>query len=256
VTERSVSLVTSAHEATVLGICSLCLVFATSCFLASVWHPGQALRWAVSSEFIFFAEVGLVVCLRHQWERHTGERAPTRLDFPDYVTIFRGFVVSCVGGFIFVPRPTALLAWAPGILYLTAIAGDSLDGYLARRFRGPTRFGEILDNEFDSIATFLGVSLGILYGSLPPWYFVIGLAHYLFLAGIRLYKAKGLPVSPLPENNWRRVVGGAHSFFIAAAISPIFSEATILSLSVLFMVLISASFISDWYSITRKAEPV
>ena len=250
--ERSSSFVSSAHEATVLGLCSIGVVFVTSRLLAPVWQPGYALRWALFSEFIFAFEVGLVICLRHQWEKRTGEKAPIRLGFPDYVTIIRGFAASCVGGFIFVPRPTALLAWAPGILYLAAIAGDFLDGYLARRFRGPTRFGAILDNEFDSVATFLGVLLGILYGGLPPWYLVIGLAHYLFLAGIWWRRTRGLQISALPENNWRRVIGGANSLFVAAAISPIFPEATVRFLSLPFLILISVSFVSDWYSIAKE----
>jgi CDP-diacylglycerol---glycerol-3-phosphate 3-phosphatidyltransferase len=254
-TERSIPSHSITHSATISCLLSLCPVVVIACFLETIWPEEYALRWAVGSECIFFTEIGLVLLLGHLWDRRAG-RSLINLNSPDYVTIGRGFAAACMGGFLFVPRPDGFPAWIPGILYLAAIAGDFLDGYLARKLRGPTRFGAILDNEFDSAATLLGVLLGILYGRLPPWYLLVGLAHYIFLAGVFWRKYKGLPICSLRENNYRRIIGGANSCFIVTAISPILSEAVVRLLALPFMLFISGSFISDWYSKTGKKKQI
>ena len=250
--ERSVSLRVFGYEEVVLGAGSLCAVLGISRLLAALWHPTYAARWAVAAELIFITKVAFIRLMRRYCHSGAGEGHLVRLYFPDYVTTLRGFAVSCMGGFIFAPKPAGFLAWVPGILYLAGIAGDFLDGYLARKSRGPTRFGTILDNEFDSIATFLGVMLGIHYGGLPPWYFVTGLAHYLFLGAIMGREKRGLPVNPMQESNRRRLIGGGHSLFTAAALSPLFPPELVSPLSIMFILLVSGSFTSDWLAVTKQ----
>ena len=51
----------------------------------------------------------------------------------DTITLARGFLVACSGGFINIPRPQGWLGWTPGLVYLLAFIGDGLDGYVARK---------------------------------------------------------------------------------------------------------------------------
>lgn len=251
VAERSVPINSFVYEAALLSMCSLWIIFAAHSVFAFFWHPDYAFRWAAASELIFFSKMGFVFYLRCHWKSNAGEMVPARLHFQDYVTIARGFAISCMGGFIFIPKPPEILAWVPCFLYLIGIAGDFLDGYLARKLTGPTRFGAILDLEFDSAATLLAVLLAVLSDRLPPWYVAVGLARYLFSTGVWWRRKKGLTVDQLPASICRRLIGGANSLFLAAAISPTLPGATARLLSLPFMLLISGSFISDWYMITR-----
>ena len=252
--ERSARAYPLIAETVVFGLASLWMVLGISRLFADFRHPEYTLRWAAGTEILFLGKMGLVLCLSHLSKAYFQETAPVRLHLQDYVTVARGFAVSCMGGFIFLPNTPEGLQWVPCLLYLSGIAGDILDGYLARNFGGPTRFGAILDSEFDSAATLLGAVLAIISGRLPLWYMAVGLAHYIFFAGIWWRKRSGLPVNQLPASNCRRVIGGASSLFLALGISPALPPETIRLLSLPFMFLVMVSFISDWHSITRVAR--
>ena len=215
------------------------------------FYPGSpGLLWLVASAGIFFGELLLLTVIRlFLAGRSRGDPAPT-LGAADYVTLARGLLLSCAGGFIALPRPHGRLGWVPGILYLLALIGDGLDGYVARRRARLTALGETLDLEFDALATLLGSGLALLYRQVPDWYLLVGLGHYLFYAGIGVRRMRGKRVYPLPESRLRAAVGGTNSFFLALALTPAFPPFTTTLLSVPVFSLIVFSFIRDWAAMT------
>ena len=226
--------------------------------IISFFSGSLSLPWSVASGGIFFGEILLLTGIRiFLTGRARREPAPT-LGAADYVTLARGFLLACAGGFIVLPRPGGWLGWIPGILYLLAIIGDGLDGYVARRQARLTALGRILDLEFDALATLLGSGLAILYQQIPGWYLFIGLGHYLFYAGIAVLRTRGKRVYPLPESRQRAMVGGANSFFLALALTPALAPSTATLLSIPVFSLIVFSFIRDWAAMTdlrkRKVE--
>ncbi len=71
--------------------------------------------------------------------------------------------------------------WVPALLFVVAAASDFLDGRLARRGRGPTRHGAVLDNLADIAFVLAGTVSGAMLGLVPgvvPLAIVVAFAAY------------------------------------------------------------------------------
>ena len=121
---------------------------------------------------------------------------------------------------------------------------------MARRRARLTPLGQVLDLEFDALATLLGSGLAFFYRQVPGWYLIVGLGYYLFYAGIGLRRMRGKGVYPLPESRLRAGVGGANSLFLALALTPVLDPFTTTLLSVPVFSLIVFSFTRDWVAMT------
>ncbi|MCS7038441.1 MAG: CDP-alcohol phosphatidyltransferase family protein [Caldilineales bacterium] len=137
------------------------------------------------------------------------------------LTLARGLIGGLLAGFILVGRPPTPLAWLPAILYTLAGLADGLDGYLARRLRQQTRLGEILDMEFDALGVLVVASLAVRWGQWPSVLLVVGLARYLFLAGLAFHRRRGGALCPLPPSAIRRVLAGLQMGVLSVTLWPI-----------------------------------
>lgn len=181
----------------------------------SAWH------WAVAAVPVLgyaLATVG-----RHLGRHHRPDATAVLPVFgPGTVlTLARGLVGGLLAGFILVGRPPTPLAWLPAILYTLAGLADGLDGYLARRLRQNTRLGEILDMEFDALGVLVVAVLAVRWGQWPPALLVVGLARYLYLAGLALHRRRGGALCPLPPSAIRRVLAGLQMGVLSVALWPI-----------------------------------
>ena len=127
-------------------------------------------------------------------------------------------------GFLFSPWPdVGWTAWLPGLLYTLAALPDFVDGIAARLTNQVTKLGETLDMSIDSIGV-LGVSLlSVQYGQAPWAYLFVGLARYIFLAGIWLRQKLKLPVYDLPFSVRRRGYAALGMGLFFAILYPIFT---------------------------------
>ena len=227
------------------GVCLLLLV-SGAITLFPTWAPEHTLRWSIIASLAIIYL--LVVFWRNLGANH--RRSETQLlpalGWGNLMTLFRGLMIAGLLGFLFSPAPQGWLVWAPGVLYTLVCLADFLDGYLARVTNHVTRLGEALDMSFDGVGVLGAVLLAIQYGQLPAWYITVGMARYLFLAGMWLRQRGGKVNYPLPPSIRRRGLAGLQMGFLAVMLWPIFSPPGTYIAAALFGLPFLISFLFDW----------
>jgi CDP-diacylglycerol--glycerol-3-phosphate 3-phosphatidyltransferase len=215
------------------------------------WRPDYALQW------LFISASGMAYLSWTLWRGladnyragEVGYLLPT-IGAGNLLTLLRGALIATLAGFLFSPRPPGWLAWLPGLLYTFAAFSDLFDGYLARRANHATRLGEQLDLHLDGLGVLIAALLLVQYGQVPPWYLLVGLARYLFLAGIWLRRRWGKPVYELAHSAARRPFAGAQMGFIGVVLLPLFSPPGTHLAGALFALPFLAGFTIDWLTVS------
>jgi CDP-diacylglycerol--glycerol-3-phosphate 3-phosphatidyltransferase len=235
----------------------LSLAFLAGLFLAGIflmlyqiWQPEMAWRWLI------LASLPAVYLLVILWQ---GLALNTRLGefvlLPELgwgngLTFLRGLLTAALAGFLFLPLPPGWLAWLPGVLYTTAASADLFDGYLARRSNHVTRLGERLDMSLDGLGVLIGALLLFQYGKVPLFYLLVGIARYLFVAGIWLRKRLGKPVYELTPSATRRPFAGAQMGFIGVVLFPFFTPPGTVLVAACFALPFLVGFFVDWLTVS------
>ena len=187
------------------------------------WFPnGSALAWFLLSAscqlyFLFVLAQNLSKNCR------PGETAPlTTFGWANALTLGRMTLMSLFVGLLVLPAPIGWVAWLPGLLYTAAALPDYVDGYLARRTNHVTALGEILDMTTDSIGVLAATGLAAKYGVVPAWYLSIGMARYIFFAGLLWRERRGKPIHDLPYSLRRRGFAALKMGFIFFILLPFF----------------------------------
>ncbi len=218
--------------------------------LLTWWGPQYAFRWlglATFASLIFF---------RMLWGSLKFNSPPGKVNLlPKFgagnlLTIMRGLILALLCGFTFSPWPQGWLAWIPGLLYAYAAIADLFDGYLARKFNHQTTLGEKLDLSLDGMGMLIACLLLVQYGQVPGWYLLVGLARYLFIAGIWLRQRMRKPVFDLGSNSTRRPFAGAQMGFVSVALFPVFSPPGTAFTAVLFAIPFLVGFAIDWLEVS------
>ncbi len=199
---------------------SLAVFFAIFWF---AWQPVYAVAWLILPSITLAYQLAIL------WRHLDDNRRPGEaqllpdLGWGNLLTLLRGVFVAGMLGFLFLPQPGSWLAWLPGILYVLSCAADFFDGYVARITDHATRLGEILDMSFDGLGVLAASLLAVQYGQVPGWYVLVGLARYLYLAGMWVLRRSGRPIYDLPPSLSRRMFAGLQMGFLAVALLPLFS---------------------------------
>jgi len=174
------------------------------------------------------------------------------LGWANEVTLLRGALFALLAGFWAAPARGGVVAWAPGVLYLTAASLDFLDGYLARITAMESRLGARLDMEWDSLGFLIAAVVGVFSGQIQAAYLLLGLARFAFVYGINRRKRAGLPVYDLDESMIRRALAGAQMGFLGVALLPVFSGVVTQAASLVFMIPSLAHFWRDWLWVSGR----
>jgi CDP-diacylglycerol--glycerol-3-phosphate 3-phosphatidyltransferase len=166
------------------------------------------------------------------------------LGAPTAITLLRGLLVSVAAGYLRVPEVAA-----PA--YGAAVVLDGLDGPLARRQKRETLLGSRLDMEIDAAGILVAALSGIALGKLPVWYLAIGLARYLFIAGLEARRFAGSPVRDLDPSRLRRLLAGSQMTFLAVALWPQLPGTLSFAAAYPFGALTLAMFLRDWHFVVR-----
>jgi len=219
------------------------------------WDSVYALRWLGLTSA--FGTWQLFVLWRSLPENHRegeDELLPT-LGWGNAVSFARGIFIAALLGFLFSPWPKGWLGWIPFTFYLLAALSDLLDGYLARITDHVTKLGAALDMNNDSWGVFIVTGLVFWYGQVPIWYLPVGLARYIFIAGLWLREKQGKENLEMPHSFRRRIFAGIQMGFIVAVLAPPFSPPATTIAATLFMLLFLGGFLYDWFLVTGKIDP-
>ncbi len=234
----------------ILLILQALLLIVGTVILRAWWVDQYAIRWvglAGLASLFFLATLWGSLRLNHR----PGEDRPLPgFGYGNLLTIMRGLTLTLLIGFLFSPWPTGWVAWLPGGLYSIVAIADLFDGYLARKFDYQTTLGERLDLSLDGLGLLVACILLFQYGQVPAWYLLVGLARYLFVAGIWLRNKLGKPVYDLTPNFTRRPFAGAQMGFVAFALYPVFGPPGIVLAAALFAVPFLVGFSIDWFGVS------
>lgn len=230
-------------------------------FAKSLWYqPVVPFRWLVLSTLaILYLLVGL-------WRNLDKNHRPTETEilatfgWGNVLSLIRGMLMMALVGFLFQPRPGSgslgdWRAWVPGLVYTLAALPDYVDGYFARITNHVTQLGEWLDMTLDSVGVLTATLLAVQYGTIPWWYLPIGLARYLFLAGIWLRERRKLPVYEMPYSVRRRGFAALKMGFIFVILLPPFMPPGTHLAAAVFGLPFAAGFVWDWLYVSGVISP-
>ena len=175
------------------------------------------------------------------------------------ITLLRGLLIAATAGFLATTglEMTHLLLYLPAVLYTAAALGDSLDGYLARKYKQSTELGKELDTTLDALGLVIAPLLAVLYGKLYVSYLLVSVAYYLFQWGLWWRRRCNKPVHPLPPSRIRRLLAGYQMGLVATVLWPPLPAVLTRPVGVLFMLPMLAGFIRDWLIVSGRltSEP-
>ncbi len=130
---------------------------------------------------------------------------------PNAITFFRVVLVPVLMAFLLVDLPYGdLLALA---VFVLAAASDSLDGYLARRFRQTTRLGTFLDPLADKLLVTAALVSLIELGRLSAWVAMVVIGREFAVTGLRMVAAAEGTV--IPASKWGKAKTASQMLAIA-----------------------------------------
>ncbi|MDY0213708.1 MAG: CDP-alcohol phosphatidyltransferase family protein [Desulfuromonadaceae bacterium] len=229
----------------------LVLIFAALC-LGGVWSWIAALQWILQAGLLW-------VLVMHKTRTHLplNYNDTTRIPHPhlglaNRLTILRGWLIACTGGFLFQPLPPGLLVLVPAGLYAVSAIVDRLDGYAARKTGQVSRMGMELDTVFDALGLAVAPLLAVWLGKIHWSYLLVSCAYYLLQWGISYRHKAGLPVVALQPKLSRRAIAGFQMGFIAVVLFPIFEPPVTWIAGIAFMLPVLAGFLLDWLAVSGK----
>ncbi len=200
----------------------------------------------------------LYILRRYLWLNTQGSDQQLRssLGPANWATLARGGLIAFLAGFLFQfrsarPVDSEWIDWIPGAVYLTAVVGDALDGFIARATATQTQLGELLDTRIDALGVLVACLLAIHYGQLPGYYISAGLAYYLLRFAIWLRKKTGRPCAEIQRRCGARLMAGSQMVFLAIVLLPLFSPQLTHTAAVFILIPFLAGFLLDWQMVCR-----
>ena len=135
-------------------------------------------------------------------------------------------------------------------MYLTAVAGDALDGFVARTTASQTPLGELLDTRIDALGILAACLLAIHYGQLPGYYLSAGVAYYVLRFAVFVRKKTGRPCAGVRPRPGARVMAGIQMVFLGVVLLPLFSPQFTHIAAVLILIPFLVGFLFDWQAVS------
>lgn len=215
-------------------------------FLSLSWEPAAALHWlGLAAAGMGYAVWRLGTALKENYRPGENKLLPD-LGAGNVISLVRGALIATLFGFLFSPWPEGWLAWLPGIIYTVAAILDGIDGIAARLSNHVTKLGETLDVSFDSLGVLVVSLLLVQEGKVPAWFVLVGLARYLFLAGMWLRKRLKFPLYDLQPSNSRRMVAGFTFGFTFALLWPVLKPPGTVWAASYWALIFLVTFFLDW----------
>lgn len=230
---------------------SLLVVGCGFSWLYIAWQLGCALRWLLQAAVINAYVLWLLwKAVRKNYHPDKKILLP-HLGYANWLTFFRGILISLLAGFLFQPwpyskNPSDWISWVPGGIYMLAVILDYADGYIARITRHETYLGEWLDPKLDALGLLIATVLAVGYNRLPIFYISVSVAYYLFQFGTWHRKRNNKQIAKLKPQPAERMIAGFQMGLVAIALFQVFSEPAMSIAAIIFMVPLLAGFLKDW----------
>jgi CDP-diacylglycerol--glycerol-3-phosphate 3-phosphatidyltransferase len=193
------------------------------------------------------------------WNRDAAnQHLKARLGAANWITLARGGLLAVLAGFVLQPWPGRLggppwTAWMPAAVYMAAVAGDALDGWIARATASQTLLGELLDTRMDALGILTACLLAIDHGQLPNYYLSAGLAYYVLKFAVWLRRKAGRPCSDVKRRRGARVMAGIQMIFLGIVLLPVLPSQLAHVGAVFILIPFLAGFVLDWQGVCRHA---
>ncbi|KTG13327.1 CDP-alcohol phosphatidyltransferase family protein [Haloferax profundi] len=263
-TERILSTATRQTRRRVIGSGLLAIV--------GVVSGGVALRSVAGTVSAAWWTAGAVLVVGGLWAYtyvHAAENAHTSewgdgervsyetLGAPTAVTLTRGVLVAGIAGLAGIAALGAAsdwVAWVAALAYGVAVVLDVLDGFLARRLNRVTELGGRLDTAVDAFGLLVAPLTAVVLGELPWWYLSVGVARYLFVAGLWWRGRTGRPTFDLPPRTSRRVLAGLQMTVVPIALAPGVADEWMPLVAALAAMGLLLGFGRDWLYVSGRID--
>tara|TARA_B110000858_G_scaffold198281_1_gene263718 strand:+ start:23226 stop:24398 length:1173 start_codon:yes stop_codon:yes gene_type:complete len=241
------------RELTRLGCLGVAGLAGGSLLLGLTWAWQGALQWLMQAVIIW-----AFLCYQTRQRLPLNRPDPEAplykdLGWANRLTLLRAWLIAAVAGFLFQAWPEGpALAWLPGILYLLAAVLDRVDGFVARRSGQSSLLGVELDTLSDALGLAIASLLAFGYGQVHWSYLLMGIAYYLFHAGILWRNSRGLAVYPLPPALHRRTWAGFQMGFLAVVLWPMVYPPLSTLAGFAFMLPAVLGFLIDWLIVSGR----
>ena len=213
-------------------------------------------RWGLQLSLI--AIVILILLGRNLGLNRRGNEGPLNpyLGAASWITLARGGLIALLAGFWLQPWPGyehqgRWITWLPGIIYIAAVLGDALDGWVARQTGNQTLLGEYLDTRVDALGILVASLVAVGFGQLPAFYVSAGLAWYLLRLAVWLRKKRGRSVEEVKPRKSARLMAGIQMAFLGIVLLPLLDPPITDVAAVLVLVPFLAGFLLDWQMVCR-----
>lgn len=185
------------------------------------------------------------------------ELAPLRregsgwLNIPNAVTFLRVLLVPVILWLLAVDTPEA--AWWAFAIFLFAAATDSIDGWVARRMHGVTRWGQLADPIADKLLIIGALASLALVGRLPWWAVAVIAVREVAVTVLRVALVRRLDLD-MPASRWGKAKTLSQVIAVAAFLWPTVGETPALVLLYLALVLTLWSGIEYGFRAARLAR--
>lgn len=176
---------------------------------------------------------------------------PHWLNWPNGLTLLRVALVPVILALLVV-EGSAARWWAFGVFVFAAVT-DSVDGWVARRFNGVTRWGQLADPIADKALIVGALTALALVGDLPWWVVAVVVAREAAVTMLRLRLVRSRQLV-LPASRWGKIKTVAQVVAISAVLAPAAGEQLGLALLYVAVVLTVWSGVSYAFLVGRASD--
>ena len=181
------------------------------------------------------------------WRFYSRVAASQRFGLANWVTLFRLNLVALMLVAVWPGAPEHVQSWLLFLIAATALALDGVDGWLARRRKEASEFGERFDMGADTAFTIITTLCLVAFGLVGAWVLLLGLLRPAFATAGRLWPALR---TPLPASRGRKIAcAGSLACLVAGLAPPLAPLAP--ALAVLALVQLVWSFARDLRYLVR-----
>ena len=161
---------------------------------------------------------GAVLLAFHAYGTADARGPAGRFGLANWVTLFRLNLVALMLLALWPDAGSARLFWLLFAMAAIALALDGVDGWLARRRREASRFGERFDMGADTAFTIIVTLCLVRLELVGPWVILIGLMRPAFVAAARFWPRLAVPLAP---SRGRKLACGLALGLLVAGLAPI-----------------------------------